>query len=95
MSNQQGTDSCGYHGADANGLPLFDYTCDDCMLPWNHKEPPQINDLPDTTETIRSFKKAEKKLKKEFGFPDIQRRGRKLLQDRNKRDDGSKRDDNI
>lgn len=22
----------------------FDYTCDDCMLPWNHYDPPELND---------------------------------------------------
>lgn len=36
--DQRAEDSCGYHGADPNGKALFDYTCDDCMLPWNHLE---------------------------------------------------------
>jgi hypothetical protein len=30
--------ACGAHGAKPNGKPAFDYTCDDCMLPWNHIE---------------------------------------------------------
>ena len=31
MSDQRDEDACGYHGF-ANGKPIFDYTCDDCML---------------------------------------------------------------
>lgn len=38
MSAQQSRDSCGSHGSDAAGEPLFDYTCDDCMLPYNWKD---------------------------------------------------------
>lgn len=38
MSDQRAEDSCGSHGADPEGKPLFDYTCDDCMLPYNHKD---------------------------------------------------------
>lgn len=30
--------ACGSHGAKPNGKPLFDYICDDCMLPANHLE---------------------------------------------------------
>lgn len=33
--DQRAENSCGSHGADPNGEPLFDYTCDDCMLPPN------------------------------------------------------------
>lgn len=36
--DQRAENSCGSHGADKYGQPLFDYTCDDCMLPYNHKE---------------------------------------------------------
>lgn len=31
--DQTAENSCGSHGLDANGQPLFDYTCDDCMIP--------------------------------------------------------------
>jgi hypothetical protein len=30
----------------------FDYTVDDDMLPWNHVDPPEINDLPDNGKPI-------------------------------------------
>ena len=32
MSAQESGDSCGSHGIDKAGEPLFNYTCDDCML---------------------------------------------------------------
>lgn len=38
---------CGYHNDIPGG---FDYTCDDCMLPLNHYDPPEINDLNDYTD---------------------------------------------
>jgi len=39
MDERQG---CGAHGSDDNGDPLFDYTCDDCMLPEPHLDPPEM-----------------------------------------------------
>lgn len=32
---------CGSHGW-ADGSPIFDYTCDDCMLPEPHLDPPEM-----------------------------------------------------
>ena len=32
---QRAENACGSHGF-ANGKAVFDYTCDDCMLPPNH-----------------------------------------------------------
>lgn len=38
---------CGYHPiGDAIPGSDFDYTCDDCVLPPNHYDPPELNDLP-------------------------------------------------
>ena len=37
--DQRAENACGGHGFNANGNPQFDYTCDDCMLPWNHVDP--------------------------------------------------------
>jgi hypothetical protein len=42
MSNQESRDSCGSHGLDKDGEPLFDHTCDDCMLPEPHLDPPEL-----------------------------------------------------
>ncbi len=36
---QGGRVSCGAHGVDVLGKPKFDYTCDECVLPPNHKDP--------------------------------------------------------
>ena len=46
MSSQQDQDACGAHKL-GEAIPgsYFDYTCDDCMLPFNHYDPPEINDL--------------------------------------------------
>ena len=38
---------CGEHGC-VGGVPTFDHTCDDCMLPYNHQEPD--NDTEDNQE---------------------------------------------
>lgn len=91
---QRAENACGYHGF-ADGKPVFDYTCDDCMLPWNHYDPPELNDLPYTKEAIRRVQAAEKELIKESRLSNIQRRRRQLLQDRNNRNAGSKRNDAI
>lgn len=37
------SEACGSHGTDRLGQPIFDYTCDDCMLPGNHIDPEVIN----------------------------------------------------
>ena len=44
--DQTAENSCGSHGF-ANGKAVFDYTCDDCMLPFNHYDPPELNDITD------------------------------------------------
>lgn len=31
--DQRADNSCGYHGYDENGNAIFDYTCEDCMIP--------------------------------------------------------------
>lgn len=33
---------CGYHGYHPDHSPIFDYTCDDCMLPYPHLDPPEM-----------------------------------------------------
>jgi hypothetical protein len=33
----------------------FDYTCDDCMLPWNHYDPPELNDFDLDNEHIKNY----------------------------------------
>jgi len=33
---------CGAHGIDTNGRAIFDHTCDDCMLPEPHLDPPEL-----------------------------------------------------
>lgn len=39
---------CGAHDlGDAIPGSYFDYTCDDCMLPEPHLDPPELNDLND------------------------------------------------
>lgn len=40
--NMDDRDGCGAHGIDENGDPLFDHTCDDCMLPEPHLDPPEM-----------------------------------------------------
>lgn len=37
--DQRADQACGAHNGD------FDYTCDDCMLPANHKDPEEINNF--------------------------------------------------
>lgn len=75
MSDQRAENSCGSHGADPNGQPLFDYTCDDCMLKdtldpddidrygnryANYKEYEQAcNDLSNTEKGVRQSKAAK------------------------------------
>jgi hypothetical protein len=72
--SQSAEDSCGYHGT-KNGKPVFDYTCDDCMLPATHYDPPELNaivsgdDNTDTTERIRQNKPAKKNRGADFGNP--------------------------
>lgn len=41
--DQEQSNACGAHGGP--GETLFDYTCDDCMLPYNHWDPPELNDI--------------------------------------------------
>lgn len=41
-NNMDDREGCGAHGIDENGDPLFDYTCDDCMLPEPHLDPPEM-----------------------------------------------------
>lgn len=33
---------CGAHGSNDDGTAVFDYTCDDCMLPEPHLDPPEL-----------------------------------------------------
>jgi hypothetical protein len=91
---QRAENACGYHGF-ADGKPVFDYTCDDCMLPWNHYDPPEQNDLPITKETIRRLQATEKALIAESRLSDIQGRRRKLLSDRRNGHAGRKGNGNI
>lgn len=39
MSSQEV--GCGSHGVSPEGVPVFDYTCDDCMLP-DVVDPPEL-----------------------------------------------------
>lgn len=61
-NNQQDSDACGAHGN--AGESKFDYTCDDCMLPYNHYDPPQLNDIQYTKKRIRKTTKAKKRIAK-------------------------------
>lgn len=60
MSSQRAEDACGAHYDIPSG---FDYTCDDCMLPYNWKdydESPEYikqSDNPDKQERIKTRKK--------------------------------------
>lgn len=48
--DQREEDACGAHWMEVRA---FDYTCDDCMLPWNHLDPEEINDLENTEKRVR------------------------------------------
>lgn len=48
--DQRADNACGSHGFTENGEAIFDYTCDDCMLPWNHYDPPNNEEGTETGE---------------------------------------------
>lgn len=52
---------CGAHKlGDAIRGSYFDYTCDDCMLPYPHLDPPELNDLQLEKEYYDNGRQGEK-----------------------------------
>lgn len=54
---------CGAHklGEAIRGT-YYDYTCDDCVLPWNHYDPPQINDISEVSMNSEAKTTKQEKL---------------------------------
>lgn len=88
--DQQAENACGYHGYNLKKEPIFDYTCDDCMLPWNHYDPPN------NAKTIQTdTKRTQKSAKVNKWFSDLASAERQLLQKRTNRNGRSKRNDGL
>ena len=88
--DQQADNACGYHGFNLKKEPIFDYTCDDCMLPYNHYDPPN------NAETIQTdTKRTQKSATSTNRIFDMASAERQLLQKRTNRHGRSKRNDGL
>lgn len=67
--DQRNENACGAHKlGEAIPNSYFDYTCDDCMLPYNHKDPEDDPNFKDDKENNKKRNKPNKKHEKTQPF---------------------------